>query len=58
MTSRKYIETDAQGKEVIRWKTSGKPTKEEHTQMLAEFDKATDAGQVVCLTDLFVNSGM
>ena len=57
----RYVQEVREGdkiKEVVRFDTSKKYTKEELAVQREQFSKDAKAGKVICLTDLFINHGM
>jgi len=49
-----YIDKDG----VTRWDTNKKYTKKELKQQREEFEKVTDSGAQLCLSDLMITHGM
>jgi len=56
--TRKYTETDQNGKETVRWNYNGNATKDELKTMREELEQEAKAGKTICLTDLFCAHGM
>jgi len=54
----KYTETNKQGQKVTRWTTDKKLTQQELEHQREEFAQEAQAGNVLCLSDLFINHGM
>lgn len=54
----KYSETGRDGREVVRYATKGRYTKEEQAAMRDDFVKEAKAGRQICLSDLMINHGM
>lgn len=53
-----YKEIDKNGKEVVRWNTKKKYTKEELEKQRDEFEEQAKKGNLIDLTDLMINHGM
>ena len=54
----KYTEIDKNGQKVTRWKTDKKLSQKELENQREEFAQEAQAGNVLCLSDLFINHGM